>query len=76
MVIDSIFMAFRNLYRHKLRTYSHCARHGIIGTCSVATIYSVGTGGRQQIVGVFKTFGIDGLVISLSKPPQVSPQRV
>ncbi len=63
MVIDSIFMAFRNLYRHKLRTFLTVLGI-IIGTCSVATIYSVGTGGRQQIVGVFKTFGIDGLVIS------------
>ena len=61
MVIDSICMAFRNLYRHKLRTFLTVLGI-IIGTCSVATIYSVpGPAAGSRLSVCSKLSGSTGL---------------
>lgn len=63
MIFDCIKLAFRNLLRHKTRTLlTICGI--IIGTCSVTTIFSIGSGGKEQIVDIFETFGVNGLIIS------------
>ncbi len=63
MVIDCIRMAIRNMIRHGSRTV--LTMIGIIvGTCSVIAVYSVGNGGRSQILGAFQSFGFSGVLVS------------
>lgn len=63
MLTDYIFSALRNLYRHKIRTILIMLGI-IIGTSSVTAILAVGNGGQEQVVEVFKTFGVEGLIVS------------
>ncbi len=63
MVVDCINMAVRNMIRHGLRTI--LTMIGIIvGTCSVIAVYSVGNGGRTQILDAFQSFGFSGVIVS------------
>ena len=63
MVGDCINMAVRNMIRHGLRTI--LTMIGIIvGTCSVIAVYSVGNGGRTQILDAFQSFGFSGVIVS------------
>ncbi len=63
MVADCIKMAIQNMIRHGSRTI--LTMIGIIvGTCSVIAVYSVGNGGRSQILNAFQTFGFSGVIVS------------
>lgn len=63
MIADYMLSALRNLYRHKIRTLLTIL--GIlIGTSSVTAIFAVGNGGQAQVMEIFKSFGIEGLIVN------------
>lgn len=63
MMIEYFRMAFRNMMRHGLRTI--LTMIGIVvGTCAVIAIYSVGSGGREQILESFESLGFSGVVVT------------
>lgn len=62
MFTDIIFSAFRNLKRKKLRSFLTMLGI-IIGVTSVATVLSIGNGGKKAITNEFDRFGLNGLSI-------------
>lgn len=75
MVMDCIRMAIRNMIRHGSRTV--LTMIGIIvGTCSVIAVYSVGNGGRTQIMDAFQSFGFSGVIVSAPSNEPFSVQDV
>ncbi len=75
MVIDCVKMAFRNMIRHGSRTV--LTMIGIIvGTCSVIAVYSVGDGGRTQILDAFKSYGFSGVVVTAPSTAAFQSQDV
>ncbi len=75
MVIDCVKMAFRNMIRHGSRTV--LTMIGIIvGTCSVIAVYSVGSGGRAQILDAFKSYGFSGVIVTAPSTAAFQSQDV
>lgn len=63
MIVEYFRMALRNMLRHGLRTV--LTMIGIIvGTCAVIAIYSVGSGGREQILESFESLGFSGVIVT------------
>ena len=63
MMMEYFRISLRNMMRHRLRTI--LTMIGIVvGTCAVIAIYSVGNGGREQILESFESLGFSGVIVT------------
>lgn len=62
MILDIFISSFRNLRRKKMRSFLTMLGI-IIGVTSVATVLSIGGGGKKAITEEFNRFGLNGLSI-------------
>lgn len=75
MMMEYFRISLRNMMRHRLRTI--LTMIGIVvGTCAVIAIYSVGNGGREQILESFESLGFSGVIVTAPSGYEFQSQDV